>query len=159
MAEKLSVSMISAEYAAGFFDGEGCISCYRNHNPSQSAYHISVILTNGNKDVLQSINEKYGGRIYKQVSKNNNHRDAFHLSFTNHQSMLDFLISIFPFLIVKKKAVGLAIMYLKLRAPKRQFKGNGIGRYGRDYSEKEIALLEKIKEELAMNSNKGRRMK
>ncbi len=51
--------MISAEYAAGFMDGEGCI----NVSSCRNSTYIRVLIVNTNREVLEMFQQRWGGDI------------------------------------------------------------------------------------------------
>ena len=99
--------MLSDEYIAGFFDGEGCINITvrgKNSNPS-----LRVYLMNTNREILDAIRQQYPrGNLYvidhssKPGWKNGNQL-VFHGRFA-----LDFLLSIKPYVILKREQILLA---------------------------------------------------
>ena len=102
--------MISTEYVAGFFDGEGCvnISADRNNKP-----FIRILIVNTDNDVLEQFKEKWGGNI----THNKRHKENWKRSYTwrlSHQKAINFLKDLEPHLIVKKKQTNLAISFYEL---------------------------------------------
>lgn len=106
---------MSIPYAAGFFDGDGCVSV-----EDKFAHHHTI----GQKyrPILDIFQEKYGGTIcYKPSSKN------FQWCICNGGK--EFLQEIYPYLILKKQQANLAINMEKNEAPEikkkiRLLKGN-----------------------------------
>lgn len=106
--------MISTEYTAGFFDGEGCV------NISTDRYakpYIRILVVNTDITVLQKFQEKWGG----DIAHNKRHKENWKRSFTwrlSHSRAIQFLQDIEPFLVVKKKQANLAIEFCKLKPGK-----------------------------------------
>ena len=101
---------MTPEYAAGFFDGEGCVNCSSSRNNS----FIRILIVNTNIDVLKEFKEIWGGDI------NPNHKPKAHWkqAYTwrlQHKAATEFLIEILPFLIVKRKQAEAAIAFNDLR--------------------------------------------
>lgn len=106
---------MSIPYAAGFFDGDGCVEVEHN-----SAHHHTI----GQKyrPILDIFQEKYGGTIcYKPSSKN--------FQWCICADGKEFLQEIYPYLILKKQQAELVINMKKNEAPEikkkiRLLKGN-----------------------------------
>jgi hypothetical protein len=93
-------------YISGFFDGEGTLSTSCNR------WRISIPQTN--YLVLDEIRKFVGfGSIYKTKKKKEHHKDAWVYTITNSKDVLDFLIMIEPFIIVKKEFINEQINILK----------------------------------------------
>ena len=98
--------MITNEYAAGFMDGEGCI----NVSMCRTSVFIRVLIVNTNIEVLELFKERWGGSI----QTNKQQKDNWKISYTwrvSHQSCLDFLKDIYPFLIVKKQQAEASFLF------------------------------------------------
>jgi len=99
--------MITWEYIAGFFDGEGSITHQREHN-----WRISI--TNNHYGVLQDIQdflECFGivsAIVYKQPSKAYPDSHGYALRLGAKQSVLTFMHYIIPHSIVKKEDLLIA---------------------------------------------------
>jgi intein-encoded DNA endonuclease-like protein len=50
---------MTPEYAAGFFDGEGCVNCSSSRNNS----FIRILVVNTNLEILQRFQAVWGGDI------------------------------------------------------------------------------------------------
>jgi len=93
-------------YISGFFDGEGTL------NISNNRWRISIPQTHYR--VLDEIRKFVGfGSIYKTKKKKEHHKDAWVYTITNSKDVLEFLIMIEPFLIVKKEFINEQIFILK----------------------------------------------
>lgn len=97
---------ITPEYIAGFFDGEGCVATSVGRN---GVGKIQVILTSTDEHILKLVKSKYGGGIYKKIKYKEHHSDAFSWQSSKCRSFLE---DIFPFLILKRKQVRLALEFL-----------------------------------------------
>ena len=86
-------------YIAGFFDGEGTL------NTSSNRWRISIPQTHFG--VLNEIKEFVGfGNIYKTKKKKEHHKDAWVYVSSDRKEVLNFLLMIDPFLVVKKEFVN-----------------------------------------------------
>lgn len=93
-------------YAAGFFDGEGCISISKNGG-------IDVRITNTSKSVLVKLQNIFGGNITDRTQKVNKSQYAY--SFYGEDA-LRFLDILRPYLIEKAPQVETIFEYYELRA-------------------------------------------
>jgi len=103
--------MISAEYAAGFFDGEG--SVYAG-NRRQRHPIVMVCISNTHLAVLQEIKNRWGGALNERKGKRYSDprwRKCWQLSMSPNNGRT-FLADIYPFLIVKREVVSIALEYL-----------------------------------------------
>lgn len=100
--------ILTDQYIAGFFDGEGCVS--GSVIIGRSSY-IQVQITQKLPEILIEIQKLYGGRLIK-VSGYKDIR-CHRLSFSNLEAKM-LLYAIRDFVVVKKKQVDLAIDFLKL---------------------------------------------
>jgi hypothetical protein len=95
---------VTSEYAAGFFDGEGCISVNWNDNcPS-----IIVMVVNVHQGVLQQLEEKYRGHHCRRAN------GIFQWARTGKVVLLSFLHDILPHLVIKQEVAALAILIAEL---------------------------------------------
>lgn len=96
--------MISSEYAAGFFDGEGSIGIRRERN----IYRLEVNATQTTAEVLIAFQEKYGGKVTKRNKEKS--RDLY-MWRVYTQNADAFLKDVLPFLIVKQERAKLALEF------------------------------------------------
>ena len=92
-------------YAAGFFDGEGCISITKNGA-------VDVRITNTAKSVLVKFQGLFGGTIGSRTQRVNKTQYAFCLYGEN---AIDFIKVIKPFLIEKLPQAETVLEYYELR--------------------------------------------
>lgn len=106
--------MISPEYSAGFFDGEGTVYAATRNSPSRKrpSATILVCISNTNLASLEAHKEKWGGSIYGK-KRREGHQPIYQWVLCTKKSY-DFLKSILPFLIIKKEVVQKAIEYMEL---------------------------------------------
>jgi len=100
----MSLTQEKLAYLAGFFDGDGYISIY----PTGTNHHrIGVAITQKHIDILNLYKSIFGGSI----SKLKTHAYIWQLSSKKAAS---FLVSILPYLILKKDEATIAIEYQEL---------------------------------------------
>ena len=87
---------MSPEWAAGLFEGEGYI---RQFNPRYGTYSVVVKMTD--LDVLERLNDMYGGKIYTERSIPNR-KPIWTWTITRKAGVKNFLLSIFPFLLERR---------------------------------------------------------
>ena len=127
--------MISAQYAAGFFDGEGCVNCSTNKSGSP---FVRILVVNTNLEVLERFKETWGGDINKNYKPKDNWKQAYTWRLSHIAASL-FLKEMLPYLVIKKKQAELAIQFTSIRP--------GRGNSWTDDSLKEANnLLDKIRE-------------
>lgn len=104
-------------YAAGFFDGEGCVGIYRRKMPASTRPHsVSIRIINTNPLPLQFIQKNFGGSIGAHRPKNPefNRKPTWQWRIGG-EAGYEFLRSILPFLIVKAREVELCIAFRDLK--------------------------------------------
>ena len=92
-------------YFAGFFDGEGCVSCqepYRNPRPY-------LIFANNNKNVLEQAQQLFGGKIYQQSKWR-----CWQLFIMKAEEVEKTATALLPFIRIKKKQLQLAILFARV---------------------------------------------
>jgi LAGLIDADG endonuclease len=107
--------MVSLEYIAGFFDGEGFISIQKASHKSHSGsrYWLIASITNIHKGVMEEIQKVVGGKI---LFYNNNYTQnkgcGYHhrLTLYSKQAYV-FIQTVLPYLVVKKEQALIAIKY------------------------------------------------
>jgi hypothetical protein len=87
-------------YAAGVFDGEGCVEVYRN----KTGYSMCLTVANDDLRLLRFLAENFGGTIKM--------RGRHGRWYVRGEDSERFAIAILPFSIVKKEQLEL---YLELR--------------------------------------------
>lgn len=100
-------------YAAGFFDGEGCISL----GPTGRTVRAQMVLGNTNLPVLEWLREHWGGQIY--AKKDRIQRRPQWQWRLNESRTAVFLDDIGPFVKVKAPAIGNARAFLRLKLQRR----------------------------------------
>lgn len=94
-------------YAAGFFDGEGCIT-------TSGTTGFRATLSNTNKDVLIWFVNTFGGNIQNQcLPENPRWNKAWKWSVCARKDVRSFLQKIYPFLKIKKEQARIVLMHLE----------------------------------------------
>lgn len=111
--------MISPEYAAGFFDGEGCVnfavSRYRRNGELRGkAISLRVMIGNTDLPILQEFQLTFGGKIHDKVLSSPRAKEAWVWTLTYSEAM-PFLRAIQPFVRVKARQIALAIEFSEWR--------------------------------------------
>lgn len=103
--------MISWQYIAGFFDGEGYVGIIH----SKRGPVVSLTMTNTNLALLEMIKEFVGfGNIYEQKVTNRFGKHPCHfLRFANHKGALRFAENILPYCVIKKQRIEALITAIK----------------------------------------------
>ena len=106
-------------YAAGFFDGEGCVRLYyrtrRSGKYKDSAWcQYSLKITNTNRSLLEDFQKEFGGTI-RVTHQSDRHRTCYALEITNRDQVLGTLTRLLPFLRIKRQHAELMIQYLSRR--------------------------------------------
>lgn len=146
-------------YAAGFFDGEGCISVIRNYNKKYSRwYHeLRASVTQKHPEVLEWLCDIWGGSAYQGESlKSASNLKSFSGLTGKYYwyhwirptaKAAQFLTDILPYMKVKREQAILALEFAKLMHPP------GKGRT-RKCSNDELALREAYREAIVREHHK-----
>ena len=96
-------------YAAGFFDGEGCILLYKTANHKTSTrYQFSVQVASVDKPSADWFQSKFGGYISIRKDPRPNHRVLYTWSLMASGAR-DFLAQLLPYLKLKKEQAELIL--------------------------------------------------
>jgi hypothetical protein len=108
-------------YAAGFFDGEGCISISKNGA-------VDIRVTNTAKNVLVKLQNIFGGSITDRTQKANKTQYAY--SFYG-ENAIEFIKLIKPYLIDKAPQAEAILEYYELRNEIKSVRIPGVkGQFG-----------------------------
>jgi hypothetical protein len=113
--------MLSNEYSAGLFDGEGCISINKTkgskNNPyTRPGFQLRVSVTNTNIDVLNFLQKTYGGKVYIREKKNARNYGNW---ITVSNQCVEPLTLWTPHLIIKKEQASVALEFQSNRKTKK----------------------------------------
>jgi len=118
------VSDVDRAYAAGFFDGEGAVMIWRRAGKFNSIdkagrpYHrLHVTISQTDRRPLEWLMERFGGTLCakKRPRVENNEKPVWQLSLSSIAAQL-FLESIYPFLVLKRERVDVALKFRQLVA-------------------------------------------
>lgn len=126
--------MLTPEYVAGLFDGEGYVGV--SYNPVRDTWKFTVNITNNYLPVLEEVKATYGGRL--QPPRHADDGRAGKSAWTWHaysSTAKNFLESIKPYSIVKQEQIQIALQY-------------PLGRYGKRVTESVRNKRNKILAEL-----------
>jgi len=99
------VQPISTEYAAGLFDGEGCI-----HLGKGPQFRKTIMMGVTYRPIVESFVAKYGGKLYKYASPTGS-RAIYRWQLSSKAKIKNFLNSVRPFLLEKAAQADL-MLYL-----------------------------------------------
>lgn len=113
-------SNLDHAYLAGFFDGEGSVSIinFEGHGHRQFASRLNV--TNTDLPTLELYKKIYGGSIRKHSKPR---MQTYRWELRKNEDRQHFLLSVLPYLIVKKEEASIVLDFLRL--------GNSINPEGR----------------------------
>jgi hypothetical protein len=113
---------MDVRYAAGFFDGEGCIRIDRLSIPKSDArptgyyrYQLKTSVCQANPLPLIELQKLFGGKLHTDNAARNKSlkNRTRHGWITWSRISYDFLVSVRPFLIVKAEEADLAISFFE----------------------------------------------
>lgn len=107
-------------YAAGFFDGEGCVSIIQTKSAAGAVhYRLAVMITQADETPLRWFQQRFGGRSYEVANNRsqltNYPRTCWALHF-NGQEAASLLQQIEPLLLVKREQVQNALAFIAVKA-------------------------------------------
>lgn len=138
-------SQSRAAYLAGFMDGEGSFSIVKTRQIRFTVggsevrgirYQLHIKITNTHENVLKWISANFGGQISaKKLVKH--WKPKWELTVTGSAKMERFVLSILPYLIVKREQALVALEFIKL--------------FGQEVPEQRAELRQKMR---ALNKSK-----
>lgn len=99
--------MLDVRYAAGFFDGEGCVIVGKN-------FQVASVLAQSELEILKEFQAMWGGFIYEQGNNKLAKKPHWHWRLSRKAQTQRFLQEIRPFCRVKVAKIDLALEMLKL---------------------------------------------
>lgn len=110
--------MLSNEYVAGFFDGEGCVNITVRGKIRQVALRVTIVNTDA--AILQELFETFGGTLTRPRSSNSRWK-LFRAIEWRGKYAISFLEKIQPFVTVKRPQIELAFEFWKfMQLPKTE---------------------------------------
>lgn len=111
-----SVPELERAYAAGLFDGEGCVSVYQTSFKSDA---LTVRVTNTSWALIDFLYSRWGGNLSHRVAnKETNKQAVWYWSLAANQA-LRFLDDVYPFLKTKRPQAKLARRYQRYVVTRR----------------------------------------
>ena len=96
-------------YAAGFFDGEGCVRVNKTCTETTTTYHLILTVANNDQSILRAYQELYGGDVRAKGK-----RDCYSWSLFNKVDIKRFLLDSLPYLVVKREEALEAMKFIDL---------------------------------------------
>ena len=112
---------VSAQYWAGLFDGEGCVSLIytvRRRRESNNelpilGFRLVVLLANTRHGILRLMKHSFGGHLNSNKQpRSPKHKLVWTWRAIAFADALRFLQAIQPYVLIKQKAVRLGLLYL-----------------------------------------------
>ena len=121
--------MISIEYLAGLFDGEGCVLVLKNKRKHVVFYTVGLDIANNNREVLElscELLKQQFGVDAKLFSSNVSKKGVvtYHLRVQAKRDALKVINGLLPYLIVKRDQALLAHWYLSRSCIVDKYKPN-----------------------------------
>jgi len=113
--------MLTTQYVAGLFDGEGYVTIRRvnKYKTSTPSYTCGVGIANKHLGVLKLIQAQFGGKIYPKSRKSPKHSVAFEWFTCQSSSVHRFLSDISSIVVIKSEQVRLGLDFLSLGKMKK----------------------------------------
>ena len=100
-----------AAYAAGFFDGEGCVTITKASRKTKGGmWGCRTIMCNTNRDVLDVLQGKFGGNVHKK-KKIPGEKQAYNFTLAAGDAEA-FLQAIAPYVLVKRGDVEVGLSFI-----------------------------------------------
>ena len=101
--------MLSLEYAAGFFDGEGCVNLTVSGRERRVVLRLMIVNTDPN--ILCAFQAQFGGEAVTSRQNGPSHWKQFRMLKMTGQTAMAFLEDIAPYVRVKAAQVALALEF------------------------------------------------
>jgi len=142
----------SAEYLAGFIDGEGCLRLTKGHvagwNPQ---YGARVSACNTNRTVLEDLRKGFGGILTSQPRQKLGWKDSHQLIWTGRR-VEPLLLAVAPFLLTKRRHARIMMRFIDHR--KKTHQGRA-GRFFGHLPNRVIAYRETLYQRMKQLNAKG----
>lgn len=103
--------ILTTQYCAGFFDGEGSVKVDRRlpvPGRNYAYYCVKVTVGNTNREVLEAFQETWGGPIHEYRTAKDHHK-RFYSWRPGPRASIAFLKAVLPHLIVKRAVAEKAL--------------------------------------------------
>jgi len=106
--------MLTLEYVAGLFDGEGCITVQRQWYVNTEGtfsyrYPMRAQITNTYEPIIVMLTEQFPYGSHFVDKRNPNYWRKTHVWYANGANAILFVSTLLPHLVIKKKQVQLAV--------------------------------------------------
>ena len=104
-------------YLAGLIDGEGSICLLKNREHRQSdgfVLTLNIGITNTYLPLMKWLVSNFGGVYYTRSSKNPRHSDRYDWYPKGRRNKEELLLSILPYLIIKREQALIGLEFLRL---------------------------------------------
>lgn len=102
-------SPVDCAYAAGFFDGEGCVIIDSHKQKGRSTYRLTAVVSQDDPSPLYRLRDTWGGSIRPQKPRPGG-RVSYQWRLSTRQAAR-FLQDIQQFALVKAAAIGIALEF------------------------------------------------
>lgn len=103
---------VSDQYAAGFFDGEGCVIVRQRIRDGLVHYNLDAVVAQMDRTVLDLLKAEYGGAIHPQRKNAWKPGEVLYWRWCmGSVTAREFLKVIHPFSVVKREEIALALEF------------------------------------------------
>jgi len=113
--EDYSLFDMRLAYAAGLFDGEGCVGAYKDKRNGRP--YSQIQMQNNNKALVQFLADIFGGNVNKGTRRAHQSQSYLWACFGKHAASV--LTMLYPYLIGKKAQAKLAIEFVDATRQRR----------------------------------------
>lgn len=138
---------IERAYAAGFFDGEGCVSITIHQQRSRPGFRLIATVSQDAVEPLHALQEIWGGHVAARKPRPNG--KISHMWRTSSRSAVVFLTDIRPYCLVKGEGIDLGLEFAARV-------DNHVGRSG--LGDDELASRRRLHDELRAFNSGARHM-
>ncbi len=153
--------MLSNEYIAGFFDGEGYVTIRRanryrlGRKQNTPSYRGVVGFVNTDARVLVEIQKQFGGKIYAKSRKSKVHKPAWELLYLKYEEIKCLVSAIRPFVVLKAERLDIISALIDLGKMKKRAIPRGKRWPLMTIPEAEVEVREQLKERLTRLNQRG----
>jgi len=102
---------ISVEYAAGFIDADGCISCWENGSGNPNWKIMAVQSVKNGIEPLIGLKNRWGGSICRRATPKSKKHSVTYYWRAHGVDAAVAIQDMYPYLIIKKNKAQLALEY------------------------------------------------
>lgn len=101
-------------YLAGILDGEGCITVSAGKRKTCVNYNPLICVQNTSKQLIDWLQLTFGGQVYLSKKETAKTRTAWMWRITKKRNIESLLLSVLPYLLVKKNQAKLLLNFVRL---------------------------------------------